>query len=303
MKHEIGIAPLRKGLVWAAGIAAFFTLLDFLDDETSNFESAVYFPITFACATLSLYLVALFLRRRPKYRSFSVAREVLTVLLACLPTAIVVVLLDLYVNPKLGAEIASAPVERGELILSSFIENYLESIFFLAVLWFFLSNAGRRGEALPDTASDQKMPSPDEAEQLADRDQAADGGQIGLPRQEADLTGGVAVLKTASEIALIERFPKLQGHRIRALEAQEHYVKVYSDKGEELILYRFVDAVRDAEGLNGLQVHRSFWVACDAVESAKRDGRKIRLILKGGREIPVSVTFRPAAEAAGLIKF
>ncbi len=304
MKHEIGIAPLRKGLFWALGIAAIFTLIDYLDDETSDFEAVVYYPSTFACATLSLYLTALFLRRRPRFRVFSVAREAWTVLIACLPTAIVVLFLDLYVNPDLGEEIAEAPDERGELMVASFIESYLESIFYLAVVWFFLSNAGRRGEpSLEGNAERQELHRrPSEGE--VGSENASLGLPTELPSDESNLEKPAdSNLGVVSEIALIERFPRLQGHRIRALEAQEHYVKVYSDLGEELVLYRFADAVQDVEGLDGLRVHRSFWVACDAVVSAKRDGRKVKLVLQDGLEVPVSKTYRPAAEAAGLIRF
>ncbi|WP_282610551.1 LytTR family DNA-binding domain-containing protein [Pelagibius sp. Alg239-R121] len=299
MKHEIGIAPVRKGLVWAFGMAAFLTSLDFLDDETSNFEAVVYYPTAVACATIALYLTAYFIRSRPKYRSFSISREVLTVMIACVPATIVVVMLDLYVNPDLGQEIAEAPDEKTELIISSVIESYFSSILFLSVLWFFLSNAGRKGEVTQVSAAGERTSlaeaPPAEPSQALPADTETEIDTAIRP----EVTEQVA----ASDTPLIARFPKLQGQKIRALEAQEHYVKVYTDKTEELVLYRFADAVRDVEDLSGLQVHRSFWVACEAVVSAKREGRKIKLVLHDGLEVPVSKTHRPAAEAAGLINF
>ena len=51
---------------------------------------------------------------------------------------------------------------------------------------------------------------------------------------------------------------------------------------------RLVDAIGELEGLEGAQTHRSWWVARDAVESARRDGDKVTLVLKGGAEAPVS---------------
>ena len=44
----------------------------------------------------------------------------------------------------------------------------------------------------------------------------------------------------------------------------------------------------ELEGIDGAQVHRSWWVARDAVEDVKRDGRNLRLVLPGGLEAPVS---------------
>ena len=297
MKHEIGIAPVRKGLVWAFGMASFLTLLDFLDDETSDFEAAVYYPTAVACATMALYLAAYIIRNRPKYRSFSISREVLTVMIACIPATIVVVMLDLYVNPDLGQEMAETPDEKTELIVSSVIESYFSSILFLSVLWFFLSNAGRKGEEAQNSLTDVEM-----SLEAPPQTKPSPAPLLGAVTETA-MPPRMPMPAMADNSPLIARFPKLQGHEIRALEAQEHYVKVYTDKTEELVLYRFADAVKDVEGLNGLQVHRSFWVACEAVTSAKRDGRKVKLVLEDGLEIPVSKTYRPAAEAAGLINF
>lgn len=297
MKHEIGIAPLRKGLVWAIGLGAFLTLLDFWDEESSDFEAAVYFPSVFACATLSLYLVAHFLRRRPGFRGFSVAREAYTVLIAGLPTTLTVLLLDLKVSSNLKDELAAAPDEQTEIVIGAFLESYIESALVLAVLWFFLSNAGRREEPVRHQEEERSAPT------VPEPDSRNLPTEQGLPDASEREDAGNGADAPAPGVALIQRFPSLQGHRIRALEAQEHYVKVYSDLGEELVLYRFADAIKDVAALDGLQVHRSFWVAREAVISAKRDGRKIRLVLQDGLEVPVSKTYRPAAEAAGLIRF
>ncbi len=55
------------------------------------------------------------------------------------------------------------------------------------------------------------------------------------------------------------------------------------------------------EGLEGMQTHRSWWVARDAVESVRRDGDRIVLALKGGAEAPVSrPNVKPLREAGWL---
>jgi DNA-binding LytR/AlgR family response regulator len=46
--------------------------------------------------------------------------------------------------------------------------------------------------------------------------------------------------------------------------------------------------VAELDGVEGAQVHRSWWVARDAVEDVKREERNVRLVLPGGLEAPVS---------------
>ena len=87
---------------------------------------------------------------------------------------------------------------------------------------------------------------------------------------------------------LLERLPPALGTTILALENEDHYVRVHTALGSDLILIRMRDAVAELEPLEGMQVHRSWWVARDAVEEAKRDGRNLRLVLAGGLEAPVS---------------
>ena len=85
-----------------------------------------------------------------------------------------------------------------------------------------------------------------------------------------------------------------------AISSEDHYLRVHTSLGEELILMRLADAVRELEGANGVQVHRSWWVATDGVAEPRRDNGKLVLVLKSGTEVPVSRTYLPAARAAGL---
>ena len=75
------------------------------------------------------------------------------------------------------------------------------------------------------------------------------------------------------------------------LEMSDHYLKVYTDKGHHMLLMRFKDALNQLEDVDGLQTHRSWWVACNAIESMKKENRKILLVLSNGNEVPVSRTF------------
>jgi DNA-binding LytR/AlgR family response regulator len=93
--------------------------------------------------------------------------------------------------------------------------------------------------------------------------------------------------------------PRLSGAELFAVEAEDHYLRLHTSLGQDLILMRLADALVELEGLEGAQTHRSWWVARAAVASAERlDGRAV-LTLKDGAEVPVSRGFARALRAAG----
>ena len=90
----------------------------------------------------------------------------------------------------------------------------------------------------------------------------------------------------------LERLPlKLRGAEVWAVEAEDHYLRLHTSKGQDLILMRLGDAVAELEGIEGAQVHRSWWVARDAIADAKRGDGRATLTLKDGSEVPVSRTY------------
>ncbi len=92
-----------------------------------------------------------------------------------------------------------------------------------------------------------------------------------------------------AQVRFLERLPpKLKGAVIYAVSSEDHYLRLHTSKGADLILMRLSDAIAELEGLEGAQTHRSWWVARDAVESARREGERVTLMLKGGVEAPVS---------------
>ena len=101
----------------------------------------------------------------------------------------------------------------------------------------------------------------------------------------------------------LQRLPvKFRTADLYAVSSEDHYLRVHTSLGEELILMRLADAVRELDSADGLQVHRSWWVAKDGVAEEKRiDGRSI-LILTNGTEVPVSRSYRTKARDAGLIR-
>lgn len=104
----------------------------------------------------------------------------------------------------------------------------------------------------------------------------------------------------AEPVKFVERLPlRLRASRLIAVEAEDHYLRVHTDQGSDLILMRLSDAVAELEGLEGAQTHRSWWVAKDAVRAASRgDGRAI-LTLDGGMTAPVSRSYSRALRDAG----
>ncbi len=100
--------------------------------------------------------------------------------------------------------------------------------------------------------------------------------------------------------ALTDKLPhRLRQARLIAMVAEDHYLRVHTDKGEALILMRLSDAIAAADRLDGARTHRSWWVAREAVEQVERGDGRARLILSGNIEAPVSRTYAPRLREAG----
>ena len=99
----------------------------------------------------------------------------------------------------------------------------------------------------------------------------------------------------------MQRLPvKYRTADLWAVSSEDHYLRVHTSLGEELILMRLADAMRDLGGTDGLQTHRSWWVAKAGVADARREGGKLYLVLKSGKAAPVSRTHASAVKQAGL---
>ncbi len=101
------------------------------------------------------------------------------------------------------------------------------------------------------------------------------------------------------EPKLFERLPPHLGRELLALEMEDHYVRAHTAAGSALLLLRMRDAAAELDGIDGAQVHRSWWVARGAVTGVARDGRNVRLRLGNGLEAPVARAVVPELKAAG----
>lgn len=93
---------------------------------------------------------------------------------------------------------------------------------------------------------------------------------------------------------LLARIPAELGRELIALEAEDHYLRVHTGVGSSLILYRLSDALIQLDPSKGLQVHRGWWVARDAVLGTSREGGRLWLSLSNGLKVPVSRAHMPA---------
>ena len=114
----------------------------------------------------------------------------------------------------------------------------------------------------------------------------------GTPAQSHAFASDV---KTEPGAAFRERLPfKFRHAEIHALEAEDHYLRVHTAAGDTLILMRLYDAIRELDGIEGSQTHRSWWVARAAVIDKARANGRVSFTLKGGLNAPVRRSFSKA---------
>ena len=102
--------------------------------------------------------------------------------------------------------------------------------------------------------------------------------------------------------AFRERLPfKYRHAELYALSAEDHYLRVHTSAGDTLILMRLYDAIRELDGIEGSQTHRSWWVAKDAVADVARTDGRVSLGLKNGVTAPVSRSFHKTLRRDGWV--
>ncbi|RMA43925.1 LytTR family DNA-binding domain-containing protein [Rhodophyticola porphyridii] len=101
----------------------------------------------------------------------------------------------------------------------------------------------------------------------------------------------------AKEPAWLEQLPAELGRELILLQAQDHYLRAETPKGEALIRARLQEAT-EALGSYGVRLHRSWWAARHAITGlAYRNGVPV-VILRDGRVLPVGRTYRRAVRTA-----
>lgn len=86
--------------------------------------------------------------------------------------------------------------------------------------------------------------------------------------------------------------------QLYAIGSEGHYVRVFTDRGDELVLMRMKEAMAEVGDVEGMQVHRSWWVARDAVRESRNAQGRLELNIMNQLWVPVSRTFRSAWQEA-----
>ncbi|MEX0297947.1 MAG: LytTR family DNA-binding domain-containing protein [Kordiimonas sp.] len=107
--------------------------------------------------------------------------------------------------------------------------------------------------------------------------------------------------KPIAESRFLKRVPNDLGSELLCLSMEDHYLRVYTSLGNTLILMRMSDAVAELEDYDGMQVHRSWWVAKAAIKEIVRAPRKKSIILTNDIEVPISQRREKVLKEAGFI--
>lgn len=238
-------------------------------DAMETPERALYWFTVIGLIWLQSDLVTRFLERALIGR---VPRPNLTIpataaLIVALPATAVVIVVTQLMMPE-------TRISPGQTLWQVFVVILVFSLAFNN-LDGATSEAAAEGEALE---AERRM----EEERLREEARA-------MPRQRA----------SPPEIRFRRRFPAGLTGRLLCLEMEDHYLRIHTDKGSDIILMRMSDAEEELADVAGLRVHRSWWVAREAVTGIKRDGTRLLLRLENGLEIPVGKTYRAALRDAG----
>lgn len=106
-------------------------------------------------------------------------------------------------------------------------------------------------------------------------------------------------LEAPGEPEILRRIPPRLGQEVLCLQMEDHYVRIHTAQGSTLALMSMGQALEELGGVDGMQVHRSWWVARRAVASVVEDGRNLKLRLTNGVEAPVSRASVARLRAAG----
>ncbi|MBI1778126.1 MAG: LytTR family transcriptional regulator [Proteobacteria bacterium] len=120
-----------------------------------------------------------------------------------------------------------------------------------------------------------------------------------LPPQPAMEASEAGAGPGADGQRFIRRIPARLGTDLLSIATEDHYLRITTALGSDLILFRMSDAVAELDPAMGQQVHRSYWVARRAVATVERNGHRAQLVLTNGTRIPVSRTYMRQLRRAG----
>lgn len=113
--------------------------------------------------------------------------------------------------------------------------------------------------------------------------------------------GGSAPAHPASSLAAPATEAALSADtcNVLYLKMEDHYVRIRTEHSSRLEMGPLARVTAMLSGVEGLQTHRSWWVARRAIVGVERDGRNLRLKLVDGETAPVSRASVAKLRAAG----
>ena len=109
----------------------------------------------------------------------------------------------------------------------------------------------------------------------------------GVRETPVEATGATLEQGETPELLL----PDEIGRDIVYVHVSGHYVEVITTAGKALLLMRLSDVVKALAG-QGMQTHRSYWVAYGHIIRLEKQDRQGLLHLDGGHQVPVSRSYR-----------
>ncbi len=90
---------------------------------------------------------------------------------------------------------------------------------------------------------------------------------------------------------LLQKLSPEKRGKLLAMSAEQHYVRLHTDAGEDLVLMPFSEAITKIPSEHGMRIHRSHWISYDAVQALQSAGKSLSVRLVNDLELPVSRSF------------
>ena len=87
---------------------------------------------------------------------------------------------------------------------------------------------------------------------------------------------------------------------VLCLQMEDHYVRIHRPGGSTIELMPLGAAIERYGHPDGIRVHRSWWIARNAIRTVRQDGRNWRLVLNNGLVVPVARGSIARVRALGL---
>lgn len=93
------------------------------------------------------------------------------------------------------------------------------------------------------------------------------------------------------EPVFFKRIPQHLGKILISLSVSDHYLEIKTAKGSHLELLSLTKAIEELQDYAGFKIHRSHWVAKQAIAKKKWQGSRLFVILTDGTKLPVSRSY------------